>query len=63
MKEAITAAEEKKFSEFSKKVKTSLEDKLRNNKTIQDKAEELKNYENMKSIFAQVSEPNESESE
>jgi len=61
MKEAITAAEEKKFSEFSKKVKTSLEDKLRNNKIIQDKTEELKNYENMKSIFAQVSEPNQSE--
>jgi flagellar motor switch protein FliM len=55
MKEAITAAEEKKFSEFSKKVKTSLEDKLRDNITIQNKSSELKNYEDMRDTFSQIS--------
>ncbi len=54
MKEAITAAEEKRFSEFSKKVKTSLEDKLRDNPTINAKAEELKSLQNMKDTFAQI---------
>jgi len=57
MKEAITAAEEKKFTEFSKKVKTSLEDKLRNNPTLQSKAEELRKYQDMKDTFAQIDSP------
>jgi len=34
--EIITAAEEGKFSDFSKKVKQSLNDKLRNNPKFQD---------------------------
>ena len=54
MKEAISAAENKKFSEFSKKVKTSLEDKLRDNPTIKGKGDELKNLQNMKDTFAKI---------
>lgn len=54
MKEAISDAENKKFSEFSKKVKTSLEDKLRNNPVIKAKGDELKNLQKMKDTFAQI---------
>lgn len=54
MKEAISDADNKKFSEFSKKVKTSLEDKLRSNPTVLAKAEELRNLQNMKDVFAQI---------
>jgi hypothetical protein len=54
MKEALTDIEQKKFSEFSKKVKTSLEDKLRNNPTIKAKGEELKNLSKMKDTFASI---------
>jgi cell fate (sporulation/competence/biofilm development) regulator YmcA (YheA/YmcA/DUF963 family) len=54
VKEAISSAENKKFTEFSKKVKTSLEDKLRNNPTIKSKGEELKNLQKMKDTFAQI---------
>jgi len=55
VKEAISDADNKKFTEFSKKVRTSLEDKLRNNPTIKAKAEELKSYEKMNKVFAQIS--------
>jgi len=55
MKEAITNVEKKEFSEFSKKVRTSLEDKLRNNPIIKSKADELSNFENMKDTFAKIS--------
>jgi len=55
MKEAISAAENKKFSEFSKKVKTSLEDKLRNNPTIKAKGDELRKMQSMKDTFAKIS--------
>lgn len=55
VKEAISDAEAKKFSAFTAKVKTSLEDKLRNNPTIKAKSNELKDLENMKNIFAKIS--------
>jgi len=58
MKEAITAAEEKRFSDFSKKIKTSLEDKLRNNEVIKSKADELSNFQNMKDVFSQIEKSN-----
>ena len=63
MKEAISDAENKRFSEFSKKAKTSLEDKLRSNPTIQSKGEELKKLQSMKNTFAKVSEPSKTEPE
>lgn len=54
MREAISDAENKKFSEFSKKVKTSLEDKLRDNPIIKSKGDELKNLQNMRDNFAKI---------
>lgn len=57
MKEAISDAENKKFSEFAKKTKTSLEDKLRNNPTIKAKGEELRNLQKMRDTFAQIKKP------
>lgn len=65
--EAISHAEKKEFSKFADKVKTSLEDKLRNNPTIQKKGDELKSLQKMKDTFAQIDkdkkaqEPQESE--
>jgi hypothetical protein len=55
--EAISDIENKKFTEFSKKVKTSLEDKLRNNPTITAKGEELEKLQSMKNTFAKISNP------
>jgi len=52
--EAISHAEKKEFSKFADKVKTSLEDKLRNNPIIQKKSNELKNLQKMKDTFAQI---------
>jgi len=52
--EAISHAEKKEFSKFADKVKTSLEDKLRNNPTIQKKGDELKSLQKMKDTFAQI---------
>ena len=52
--EAISHAEKKEFSKFADKVKTSLEDKLRNNPKIKSKGDELKNYQNMKDTFTQI---------
>jgi len=57
VEEAISDVEQKKFSDFSKKVKTSLEDKLRNNPTIKDKGSELQKLQSMKDTFAKISEP------
>ena len=57
VKEAISDVENKKFTDFSKKVKTSLEDKLRNNPTIKSKGEELNKLQSMKDTFAKISEP------
>ena len=53
--EAISNAEKKEFSKFADKVRTSLEDKLRNNPIIRKKGEELKSLQNMKDTFAQIS--------
>jgi hypothetical protein len=54
MKEVLSDVEQKRFSEFSKKVKTSLEDKLRNNPVIKSKSEELQKLSNMKDTFASI---------
>jgi hypothetical protein len=55
MKEVLSDVEQKKFSEFSKKVKTSLEDKLRNNPVVTAKADELGKLSKMKDTFASIS--------
>jgi hypothetical protein len=55
MKEVLSDVEQKKFSEFSKKVKTSLEDKLRNNPVVTAKANELEKLSKMKDTFASIS--------
>ena len=52
--EAISNAEKKEFSKFADKVRTSLEDKLRNNPIIQKKGNELKSLQKMKDTFAQI---------
>lgn len=54
VKEAISNAEKKEFSKFADKVKTSLEDKLRNNPTIKAKGDELKSLQKMKDTFAKI---------
>jgi c-di-AMP phosphodiesterase-like protein len=58
IKEVISAVENKKFSEFSKKVKTSLEDKLRNNNKIKDAGDELLKMQKMKDTFAKIQDNN-----
>ena len=55
MREAIGAAEQSKFSEFSKKVKTSLEDKLRNHPKIKDGADKIEQSNKLKDAFAKIS--------
>ena len=55
MKEAISDVEAKKFTEFSKKVKTSLEDKLRNNSTVKNAKDEIEKLDAMKDLFAKIS--------
>ena len=63
MREVISAAEAGKFSEFSDKVKTSLEDKLRNNPTIVQKSAEFQNLTKMKDIFSQIKPTEDTQSE
>jgi hypothetical protein len=58
MKEAITAAEQKKFSEFSKKVKTSLEDKLRNHPKVKSAQASIEDMESIKAKFAEIEKSN-----
>lgn len=55
--EVIDLANDKKFSEFSKAVKKTLDDKLRNHPTIVAQAAELDKFKNAKEIFAKISEP------
>jgi len=55
MREVLNHIEKKEFSEFADKVRTSLNDKLRNNPIIKNKAQELTNLQNMKNIFAKIS--------
>ena len=55
MKEAITDVEQNKFSEFSKKIKTSLEDKLRNNPTMKAQQDKFKHIEDIKNAFKAIS--------
>lgn len=54
MREALDALEQGKFSEFSKKVKASLDDKIRNNPVIRNNAEKYKELSNIKDIFANM---------
>jgi hypothetical protein len=54
MKEAIGDAENNKFSEFSKKIKTSLEDKLRNHPKIKSSGDDIKKLSKMKDAFAKI---------
>ena len=63
LEEIITDVENKKFSEFSKKVKISLEDKLRDNPIINKKAEELSRLQSMKDTFASIETNSETNSE
>lgn len=56
IKEVISHAEKKEFSKFADKVKTSLEDKLRNNPKIKDAGEELMKMQKMKDAFAKAGE-------
>ena len=61
MIEAISAAEENKFSEFSKKVKTSLDDKLRNNPKMKSQMDNYKSLEGVKNAFAKIANDQEPE--
>ena len=61
MIEAISAAEENKFSEFSKKVKTSLDDKLRNNPKMKSQMDKYKSLEGVKNAFAKIANDQETE--
>jgi len=56
IKEVIDYADQKEFSKFADKVKTSLEDKLRNNPKIKDGAKELEKIQKMKDAFAKAGE-------
>ena len=52
--EAISLADKKEFSKFADKVRTSLEDKLRNNIKIKSAAAEIKNFDDMKNKFSKI---------
>ena len=54
MNEAIGDAEDNKFSDFSKKVKTSLEDKLRSNQKMKDTTDKIADMKRMKDTFTQI---------
>lgn len=54
MNEMLSNVERKEFTEFSKKVQVSLEDKLRNNPVIKAKAMEIKNFQDMQDKFAEI---------
>ena len=54
IKEVIDYADQKEFSKFADKVKTSLEDKLRNNPKIKDGAKELEKIQKMKEKFVYI---------
>ena len=55
MEEVIDLASDDKFSEFSKKVKQSLEDKLRNNATMKDNANKKDKFTGMADKFKEIS--------
>lgn len=57
MKEVIDLAADSQFSQFSKKVKQSLEDKLRNHPTVKANDAKLKSFEDMKNQFAMIKKP------
>lgn len=54
MEEVIDLAADSQFSQFSKKVKQSLEDKLRNHPVVKGNNDKLKSFEDMKKQFAQI---------
>ncbi len=49
--EVIDLANDKKFSEFSKKVKTMLNDKIRSNPDLKDKLNKIDKFNHMKDEF------------
>lgn len=63
MKEAIGDAEKNKFSEFSKKVKTSLEDKLRNNPKMKAATDKQEQLQKTKDAFAAIAKSKEEQKE
>lgn len=54
MEEVIDLASNSEFSNFSKKVKQSLEDKLRNNATMKDNASKLNKFTDMADKFKEI---------
>lgn len=54
MEEVIDLASNSEFSNFSKKVKQSLEDKLRNNATIKDNASKTDKFTDMANKFKEI---------
>lgn len=54
MKEVIDLAADDKFSEFSKNIKQSLEDKLRNNPTIKANGDKLNKFTDMADKFKEI---------
>jgi len=59
MNEIITDVENNKFSDFSAKVKKSLEDKLANNPTVRDAADKINKLDNINNLFKQIQDSNE----
>ena len=54
VKEIINAAAEEKFSEFSDKVRQSLEDKMRNHPEVQRLSSEYQKYSNAKQTYQNI---------
>ena len=54
MNEVITDVENNKFSDFSAKVKKSLEDKLANNPKVQSAADKINKLDNINKLFKQI---------
>ena len=54
MKEVIDLAANSEFSKFSKKVKQSLEDKLRDHPSVKDMSTKKTNFEQMKDQFSKI---------
>lgn len=57
MKEVIDLAADSQFSQFSKKVKQSLEDKLKNHPTVKATNAQKDSFAKMRDQFAQITKP------
>ena len=55
MKEVISSAENKKFTDFMDNIRPYLDQKLKDNIYFQQKATEMKKYQQMNNIFNQIS--------